>query len=740
MDRVLPFVKLLPETAEPPAELLGGNSLRWQGLPAPPATPVEVSYRAQVSIWGRLPLGSGGLARLHYGDGGSNVFSLPAGTVNVEPDPNAASRPCEPEVGKTASPVKVPLGDPVEIRLDFGAVCPRESNVVDVMLVLDVSGSMTGQKIEDSRAAARTFLQVVNGVPIQAGVVTFNHQIAERRGLSLDLAPAFAIVGRMTAGGGTDIAGALEAARQELWLRRPLATGVVLLMTDGWSDEAAFLTAADEIKQAGNLVVTVCFGAQCSPGLSQAATAPSFHYVAVTAADLISLYAALGAQLRQRQVAELRITDELPPHMEYVVGSAVPAPAEVRDGRTLVWRLDRPRPGASAVRYLAEPLLLGEQPTNVRAVADYVDDSGLAGAVDFPVPRVETFIPGPSGPCDPALDKVADPTRVELGSAVGVTLSLQVDCPQRHVLADVVLIIDHSASMGALDRLVNAKAAATVFLDNLLPSGMRVGLVAFSTDVNGRVPLGSDFDRLRAAVAALRPEGMTAISRALDASREILVDRRPEAVGVVVLLTDGHISVGSVADMLAAADRLKGDGAKVFTVCAGECDEELPFVASQPEYHFDVQDSARLVEVYRDLATNLTAGRAHHLVITDTFPKAIELEADSLSPVPAAGGADGAVWRFDTLPAPGLTITYRVKPLVAGRVPANRFAKLEYAYGIGQTGQAYFPAPVLEVADGPVVGPTPAVTPSTGPTPSPTARRPTTWLTWLYLPWMEPGR
>ena len=47
------------------AEKLGGNTLRWSDLAIEPVTPVDVTYRASVDIWGRLPLGPGGVAHLH---------------------------------------------------------------------------------------------------------------------------------------------------------------------------------------------------------------------------------------------------------------------------------------------------------------------------------------------------------------------------------------------------------------------------------------------------------------------------------------------------------------------------------------------------------------------------------------------------------------------------------------------------------------------------------------------------
>ena len=100
--------------------------------------------------------------------------------------------------------------------------------------------------------------------------------------------------------------------------------------------------------------------------------------------------------------------------------------------------------------------------------------------------------------------------------------------------ATVMLTMDTSRSMLATDvapdRLTAAKAAASSFIDKL-PSGFRVGLVAFSTEARLVVAPTADRGQLRAALNSLRADGGTALGDAIALS----VDAADLAAG-----TTGH--------------------------------------------------------------------------------------------------------------------------------------------------------------------------------------------------------
>jgi Ca-activated chloride channel family protein len=87
--------------------------------------------------------------------------------------------------------------------------------------------------------------------------------------------------------------------------------------------------------------------------------------------------------------------------------------------------------------------------------------------------------------------------------------------------ATVVLAIDVSRSMEATDvsptRLDAAVAAATTFVDKI-PAKFKVGLVAFSTSARLVVSPTEDHQKVKDAIANLRPEAGTALGDAIALS------------------------------------------------------------------------------------------------------------------------------------------------------------------------------------------------------------------------------
>lgn len=90
--------------------------------------------------------------------------------------------------------------------------------------------------------------------------------------------------------------------------------------------------------------------------------------------------------------------------------------------------------------------------------------------------------------------------------------------------ATVILGIDVSGSMTAVDvspsRLAAAKSAATAFLDQL-PAGVRVGLVAFSSQPRTLVEPTADRQAVRTAIDGLIAKGGTAMGDALNAMLDV---------------------------------------------------------------------------------------------------------------------------------------------------------------------------------------------------------------------------
>ena len=145
---------------------------------------------------------------------------------------------------------------------------------------------------------------------------------------------------------------------------------------------------------------------------------------------------------------------------------------------------------------------------------------------------------------------------------------------------DLVLVIDASASMAALDtsergndrtRLELARSAVLRFARERVAIGDRVGLVVFGETAFTLCPLTSDGALLAAAVERVRV-GMAGDTTALGDALALAVKRARgaggAAPGLVVLLTDGRSNAGSLP-LAAAASLAREHGVRVHAVAIG---------------------------------------------------------------------------------------------------------------------------------------------------------------------------
>ena len=135
----------------------------------------------------------------------------------------------------------------------------------------------------------------------------------------------------------------------------------------------------------------------------------------------------------------------------------------------------------------------------------------------------------------------------------------------------VILCVDTSGSMAAQDVAPNrsdaSKNAARLFID-ALPSGTKVGLVAFSTTAEVVQPLTSDHQTAREGVDRIpTPNGATAIGDALALAAQQLPNTGQRAV---VLMTDGVNNTG--VDPMTVARFLGSRHVRIYTVGIGTND------------------------------------------------------------------------------------------------------------------------------------------------------------------------
>lgn len=196
------------------------------------------------------------------------LVAAPPVAAQEDPEP-AGAPPAEMEI------TAIDLGDFPEVSLDVAATGPaadaldngdvsvteggeeqdaevgsRSTEVVDVALAVDVSGSMEGDPLEQAKAAARTF---VNELPEGANVavIGFGDTASLVSGLTTDRAATLAAIDGLTAGGETALFDAVSLAAAEVAASGTTRTGVVVL-----SDGADTVSGTDLAATAGTLDTT----------------------------------------------------------------------------------------------------------------------------------------------------------------------------------------------------------------------------------------------------------------------------------------------------------------------------------------------------------------------------------------------------------------------------------------------------------------------------------------------------
>jgi Ca-activated chloride channel homolog len=261
-----------------------------------------------------------------------------------------------------------------------------------------------------------------------------------------------------------------------------------------------------------------------------------------------------------------------------------------------------------------------------------------------------------------------------------------------HAGLDVVLVVDTSGSMRALDaqvrgewrtRLDLAREVVGRFAVQRVADGDRVGLVVFGESAFTQSPLTNDGALLAAALDRVEA-GMAGEATALGDALALAVKRAaggegpaallegrpgaPRAGRVVVLLTDGRANAGSVPTDVAAA-LAAASGTRVHTVGIGTTGDEvaMPHPSRQGTLHFERHD---IDEAALEQIAAANGGRYFHARTSGDLA-AVYAAIDALErvPRPAPPRVAGAPAPEPFLAAAGLLLALE---LALARVLARR--------------------------------------------------------------------
>jgi Ca-activated chloride channel family protein len=204
----------------------------------------------------------------------------------------------------TPTPTPTVTPAPLYVPLALREHCDPVHERSDIALVLDTSSSMTGQKLEDAKAAALTFVGLIDLAPgrSQVAVVRFDREAEVVRELTNSPMLIEVAIRNLQVRSGTHMDKGLRAALGELQSPRHLERNaqVLILLTDGvqTGTPGEELRAAAEVHAADVLVYTIGLGADVDAGtLRTIAGADDRYYFAPDSGDLARIYGEIARDL-----------------------------------------------------------------------------------------------------------------------------------------------------------------------------------------------------------------------------------------------------------------------------------------------------------------------------------------------------------------------------------------------------------------------------------------------------------
>lgn len=185
-----------------------------------------------------------------------------------------------------------------------------ETQPLVLVLVLDVSGSMSGKPLADAKAALNVLVGSL-AAGDSAAFVTFNSTVSVDQPLTTDKKALTAAIDRATANGNTAIFDAESAALDVLADAAPRARRAIVLLTDGEdnSSRIPLATVNERMHAQAFPLYVVGLGTSLNNGtlqsLANAGTGGGL-YVAPTSAQLAGIYSSLAQEIRVQYAMSYR--------------------------------------------------------------------------------------------------------------------------------------------------------------------------------------------------------------------------------------------------------------------------------------------------------------------------------------------------------------------------------------------------------------------------------------------------
>lgn len=186
----------------------------------------------------------------------------------------------------------------------------------DIVLVLDVSGSMSGTPIEETKRASTKFIETILDENASIGIVTYDNSANMVSDFSVNKNSLKSVANNIGSGGGTNIEAGLIKA-QEMLSTSNAKKKIIVLMSDGEPNDGKvgdeLISYADSIKADGTYIYTLGFFESMGSGKSDAQVlmekiaSDGCHYEVANADDLKFFFGDIADQINGQKYIYVRI-------------------------------------------------------------------------------------------------------------------------------------------------------------------------------------------------------------------------------------------------------------------------------------------------------------------------------------------------------------------------------------------------------------------------------------------------
>lgn len=274
-----------------PAALVAFGRLSW-GRSLLPASGITFTYRLRTTRAGCQPTNREAKASYTDADGHPREFVFPVPTIcAIAPTPTATRVP-------TATATATPKPVAIHLPVTFNKSCVPGSSHADVVLLIDTSDSMTGEKLNEAKFAAIDFVNLLKLPDDQASIIGFNSGYQLASPLSGSRPALVSAIQHLASGRGTQIDRALRAAINELRGPRhdPANRSVIVLLSDGQhnGDPADVLAAAADARADRMVVYAIGLGNDVDTALLTQVAGPGRYFPATSPTLLKAIYRAIA--------------------------------------------------------------------------------------------------------------------------------------------------------------------------------------------------------------------------------------------------------------------------------------------------------------------------------------------------------------------------------------------------------------------------------------------------------------